>query len=43
MHEMGHEIREKHSGEETSDVVMPIHCEFECNPSFTKCALLCEL
>ena len=26
MHEMRHDIREKHSGEETSDVAIPVHC-----------------
>jgi len=28
MHEMRHGIREKHSGEETSDVAIPVHCGF---------------
>src|SRR6266436_10026679 len=28
MHEMRHDIREKHSGEETNDVVIPVHCAF---------------
>jgi hypothetical protein len=26
MHEVRHDIREKHSGEETSEVVVPVHC-----------------
>jgi len=28
MHEMRHDISEKHSGEKTTDVVIPVHCDF---------------
>jgi hypothetical protein len=30
MHEMGHDIREKHSSEERSDVVVPGHYVSPC-------------